>query len=189
MHNHLNGCTKLNGEYNYRAVDLKSTANLCGRLWLYERKIMYFLQSHNVVLWLRSMVWKYGWHRSERDVNWPSRLWDLTPLNYFLWGYVKLVAYADKSAKMYAFETNIARVIDDIRLKMLEKSSLKLHFWNALLKYQPQCPRCLKSLINVNAMNIKVFWLKFKFFVFNFRISNSVGLKKHEANVRGWNLV
>ncbi|GFW17776.1 DUF4817 domain-containing protein [Trichonephila clavipes] len=30
-------------------------------------------------------------------VNWPPRSCDLTPLDYFLWGYVKSLVYADKS--------------------------------------------------------------------------------------------
>ncbi|GFX56466.1 uncharacterized protein TNCV_74121 [Trichonephila clavipes] len=29
-------------------------------------------------------------------VNWPPRSCDLTPLDYFLWGYVKALVYADK---------------------------------------------------------------------------------------------
>ncbi|GFX22301.1 DUF4817 domain-containing protein [Trichonephila clavipes] len=29
-------------------------------------------------------------------VNWPPRSYDLTPLHYFLWGYVKSLVYADK---------------------------------------------------------------------------------------------
>ncbi|GFT75088.1 hypothetical protein TNCV_2244671 [Trichonephila clavipes] len=29
-------------------------------------------------------------------VNWPPRSCDLTPLDYFLWGYVKSLVYADK---------------------------------------------------------------------------------------------
>ncbi|GFX81209.1 DUF4817 domain-containing protein [Trichonephila clavipes] len=31
-----------------------------------------------------------------RPVNWPPRSCDLTPLDYFLWGYVKPLVYADK---------------------------------------------------------------------------------------------
>ncbi|GFW80017.1 transposase [Trichonephila clavipes] len=30
-------------------------------------------------------------------VNWPSKSCDLTPLDYFLWGYVKSLVYADKT--------------------------------------------------------------------------------------------
>ncbi|GFW47015.1 hypothetical protein TNCV_3486271 [Trichonephila clavipes] len=29
-------------------------------------------------------------------VNWPPRSCDLTPLDYFLWGYLKALVYADK---------------------------------------------------------------------------------------------
>ncbi|GFX99449.1 DUF4817 domain-containing protein [Trichonephila clavipes] len=29
-------------------------------------------------------------------VNWPPRSCDLTPLDYFMWGYVKSLVYADK---------------------------------------------------------------------------------------------
>ncbi|GFT34961.1 putative DD41D transposase [Trichonephila clavipes] len=31
-----------------------------------------------------------------RPVNWPPRSCDLTPRDYFLWGYVKSLVYADK---------------------------------------------------------------------------------------------
>ncbi|GFX54839.1 transposable element Tc3 transposase [Trichonephila clavipes] len=42
-------------------------------------------------------------------VNWPPRSCDLTPLDYFLWGYVK------------SSEDNIRRFIADIRPQILEK--------------------------------------------------------------------
>ncbi|GFU50998.1 transposable element Tc3 transposase [Trichonephila clavipes] len=56
-------------------------------------------------------------------VNWPPRSCDLTPLDYFLWGYVKSLVYADKPQTLYHLEDNIRRVIADIRPQMLEKSS------------------------------------------------------------------
>ena len=40
-------------------------------------------------------------------VNWPRRSSDLTPLDYFLWGYVKAHAYTDKPASIDALEANI----------------------------------------------------------------------------------
>ncbi|GFT80474.1 uncharacterized protein TNCV_5122121 [Trichonephila clavipes] len=55
-------------------------------------------------------------------VNWPPRSCDLTPLDYFLWGYVKSLAYADKPQMLDHLEDNIRRVIVDIRLQMLKKS-------------------------------------------------------------------
>ncbi|GFX51743.1 uncharacterized protein TNCV_5014451 [Trichonephila clavipes] len=47
-------------------------------------------------------------------VNWPPRSCDLTPLDYFLWGYVKSLVYADKPQTLDHLEDNIRRVIADI---------------------------------------------------------------------------
>ncbi|GFT12712.1 putative DD41D transposase [Trichonephila clavipes] len=54
-------------------------------------------------------------------VNWPPRSCDLTPLDYFLWGYVKSLVYADKPETLDHLEDSIRRVIADIRPQMLEK--------------------------------------------------------------------
>ncbi|GFW21190.1 transposable element Tc3 transposase [Trichonephila clavipes] len=54
-------------------------------------------------------------------VNWPPRSCDLTPLDYFLWGYVKSLVYADKPQTLDHLEDNIRHVIADIRPQMLEK--------------------------------------------------------------------
>ncbi|GFV36874.1 putative LOC100569746 [Trichonephila clavipes] len=54
-------------------------------------------------------------------VNWPPRSCDLTQLDYFLWGYVKSLVYADKPQTLDHLEDNIRRVIADIRPQMLEK--------------------------------------------------------------------
>ncbi|GFV17996.1 uncharacterized protein TNCV_168011 [Trichonephila clavipes] len=54
-------------------------------------------------------------------VNWPPRSCDLTPLDYFLWGYVKSLVYADKPQTLDHLEDNIRRVTADIRPQMLEK--------------------------------------------------------------------
>ncbi|GFX82927.1 DUF4817 domain-containing protein [Trichonephila clavipes] len=47
-------------------------------------------------------------------VNWPPRSCDLTPLDYFLWSYVKSLVYADKPQTLDHLEDNIRRVIADI---------------------------------------------------------------------------
>jgi len=54
-------------------------------------------------------------------VNWPPRSCDITPVDYFLWGYVKSKVYADKPQTLDALEVNIRRVIANIRPEMLEK--------------------------------------------------------------------
>ncbi|GFW93024.1 putative DD41D transposase [Trichonephila clavipes] len=44
-------------------------------------------------------------------VNWPPRSCDLTPLDYFLWGYVKSLVYADKPQTLDHLEDNIRRCL------------------------------------------------------------------------------
>ncbi|GFV13536.1 uncharacterized protein TNCV_67391 [Trichonephila clavipes] len=65
-------------------------------------------------------------------VNWPPRSCDLTPLDYFLWGYVKSLVYADKPQMLDHLEDNIRRVIVDIRPQMLEKV---IENWTSRLDY------------------------------------------------------
>ncbi|GFW49958.1 integrase catalytic domain-containing protein [Trichonephila clavipes] len=65
-------------------------------------------------------------------VNWPPRFCDLKPLDYFLWGYVKSLVYADKPQTLDHLEDNICRVIADIRPQMLEKV---IENWTSRLDY------------------------------------------------------
>ncbi|GFS57726.1 endothelin-converting enzyme homolog [Trichonephila clavipes] len=65
-------------------------------------------------------------------VNWPARSCDLTPLDYFLWGYVKSLVYADKPQTLDHLEDNTLRVIADIRPQMLEKV---IESWTSRLDY------------------------------------------------------
>ncbi|KZC09143.1 hypothetical protein WN55_00743 [Dufourea novaeangliae] len=51
-------------------------------------------------------------------VNWPPRSCDLTPLDCFLWGYVKDQVYADDPQSIEAFKTNIRRVIGEIQSQL-----------------------------------------------------------------------
>ncbi|GFU54196.1 uncharacterized protein TNCV_3618531 [Trichonephila clavipes] len=65
-------------------------------------------------------------------VNWPPRSCDLTPLDYFLWGYVKSLVYVYKPQTLDHLEDNIRRVIADIRPQMLEKV---IENWTPRLDY------------------------------------------------------
>ncbi|GFT56110.1 uncharacterized protein TNCV_4625941 [Trichonephila clavipes] len=62
-------------------------------------------------------------------VNWPPRSCDLTPIDYFLWGYAKSLVYADKPQTLDHLEDNIRRVI---RPQMLEKV---IENWTSRLDY------------------------------------------------------
>ncbi|GFT81425.1 transposable element Tc3 transposase [Trichonephila clavipes] len=65
-------------------------------------------------------------------VIWPPRSCDLTPLDYFLWRYVKSLVYADKPQTLHHLEDNMCRVIADIRPQMLEKV---IENWTSRLDY------------------------------------------------------
>ncbi|GFX24579.1 putative transposable element [Trichonephila clavipes] len=65
-------------------------------------------------------------------VNWPPRSCDLTRLDYFLWGDVKSLVYADKPQTLDHLEDTIRRVIADIRPHMLEKV---IENWTSRLNY------------------------------------------------------
>ncbi|GFV58830.1 uncharacterized protein TNCV_1673591 [Trichonephila clavipes] len=65
-------------------------------------------------------------------VNWLPRSCDLTPLDYFLWGYVRSLVYADKPQTLDHLEDNIRRLIANIRPQMLEKV---IENWTSRLDY------------------------------------------------------
>ncbi|GFW09143.1 putative LOC100569746 [Trichonephila clavipes] len=65
-------------------------------------------------------------------VNWPPRSCDFTPLDSFLWGYVKSLVYADTPQTLDHLEDNIRRVIADIWPQMLEKV---IENWTSRLDY------------------------------------------------------
>ncbi|GFX84889.1 putative LOC100569746 [Trichonephila clavipes] len=65
-------------------------------------------------------------------VNWPPRSCDLTPLDYFLWDYVKSLVYANKPQTLDHLVDNVRRVIADIRPQMLEKV---IENWTSRLDY------------------------------------------------------
>ncbi|GFX93510.1 DUF4817 domain-containing protein [Trichonephila clavipes] len=68
----------------------------------------------------------FGDHLISRfgPVNWQQ--------DYFLWGYVKSLVYADKPQTLDHLEDNIRRVIADIRPQMLEKV---IENWTSRLDY------------------------------------------------------
>ncbi|GFW00845.1 hypothetical protein TNCV_1760831 [Trichonephila clavipes] len=84
-------------------------------------------------------------------VNWPPRFCDLTPLDYFLWGYVKSLVYKDKRQTLDHLEDNIRRVITDIRPQMLEKL-IKRPDWTT--SKPAVAVICQKSYLKCNATRV-----------------------------------
>lgn len=54
------------------------------------------------------IISKYG------DINWPPRSCDMTPLDFFLWGYVKSKVYRSNPQNIQHLKDNIEEVINEI---------------------------------------------------------------------------
>jgi hypothetical protein len=54
------------------------------------------------------------------DVNWPPRSCDLTPLDYFLWGYVKSQVYKNNPQSIPELKDKIIRVIGEIEPQLCQ---------------------------------------------------------------------
>ncbi|GFX15139.1 uncharacterized protein TNCV_2708451 [Trichonephila clavipes] len=65
-------------------------------------------------------------------VNWPPRSCDLTPLDYFLWGYVKSLVYADKPQTLDHLEDKIRHVVPIYGHKCWKKV---IENWTSRLDY------------------------------------------------------
>ena len=63
---------------------------------------------------------KFGEHVISRNglVEWPPRLCDLTPLNFFLWGHIKSLVYVNKPATLDDLKDNIQREIANVPVAM-----------------------------------------------------------------------
>ena len=55
------------------------------------------------------------------DLLWPARSPDLAPCDFFLWGYLKSLVYADRPQTLIHLKNNIRRAITDIPVDMLER--------------------------------------------------------------------
>ena len=60
------------------------------------------------------------------DQNWPPRSCDLTPCDYFLWGYLKSHVYANKPRTVQELREEIQRFISYIDRQMCER--VIMHF-------------------------------------------------------------
>lgn len=64
-------------------------------------------------------------------VNWPSRSCDLTPLDFFFWGYVKSKVYANNPQTTDALKVNMTnanqQIQPDLCDKVIENCTSRLH--------------------------------------------------------------
>lgn len=79
--------------------------------------------SHTMNATMEVLQQKFGeWIISRKGfVNWPPRSCDLTPCDFFLWGYLKSLVYANKPATLDALEANIRDAIAGITPQILDR--------------------------------------------------------------------
>ncbi|GFY00956.1 DUF4817 domain-containing protein [Trichonephila clavipes] len=95
-----------------------------------RRRNMSYSSCHN--RFIERHVWCDRLISHFEPVNSPPRSCDLTPLDYFLWSYLKSLVYADKPQTLDHLEDNIRRVIANIRPQMLGKV---IENWTSRLDY------------------------------------------------------
>ena len=76
--------------------------------------------AHVIIALLKTKFDERGISRNG-PVNWPSRSCDLTPLDYFLWGYVKSLVYANKPTTFQTLRANIELEIAAIPVALCKK--------------------------------------------------------------------
>ena len=78
---------------------------------------------HTVRITMDLLGGQFGEHfiSGSASVNQPPRSYDLTPLDCFLWDYVKAHVYIDKLATIEALEDNIDAFIREILAEILER--------------------------------------------------------------------
>ena len=76
--------------------------------------------SHTARVTIDLLKSKFGESVISRNgrVEWPPRSYDLTPLDLFLWGHIKSLVYANKSATLDHLKDNIQREIANVLVEM-----------------------------------------------------------------------
>jgi hypothetical protein len=85
------------------------------------------------------------------DWNWPPRSCDLSPCDFFLWGFVKSCVYANKPQTIPELKAEIGRVIGEIEAQLCEnvienvvkRGSVPAESWGTFVGY------CFPQLIAV----------------------------------------
>lgn len=100
--------------------------NLLQNVPLEIRNNMWFMQdgapSHTygpVVAYLNG-AYQNNWMGKKGPINWPARSPDLTPLDYFLWGYIKEKVYVTPAANLEDLKARITAACRGISAEMLQ---------------------------------------------------------------------
>uniref|UniRef100_H3AR58 Tc1-like transposase DDE domain-containing protein n=1 Tax=Latimeria chalumnae TaxID=7897 RepID=H3AR58_LATCH len=78
---------------------------------------------------LLNAIFPEKWIARCGPIAWPPRSPDLSPLDYFLWGYVKTVVYLSKPQSLDELRARIMNAIHEITQQQLENVFNELENW------------------------------------------------------------
>ena len=69
------------------------------------------------------------WIGGDDPISWPPRSPDITPLDFFLWGYVKDIVYPTKVRDINDLQHRIIQAIDTVTIDMLARTRQEIEYW------------------------------------------------------------
>jgi len=69
-----------------------------------------------------------AWIGRGGPILWPPRSPDISPLDFFLWGYFKNIVYAEKIRNMQHLQERITSAIENVRRDMIQKTWQEIEF-------------------------------------------------------------
>ena len=69
-----------------------------------------------------------AWIGRGGPIPWPPRSPDLSPLDFFLWGYIKNIVYAEKIRNIQQLQNRITSAIKNVTRDMIQKTWQEIEF-------------------------------------------------------------
>ena len=69
-----------------------------------------------------------SWIRRDGPIPWPPRRPDLSPLDFFLWGYTKNIVFAEKIRNIQHLQERITSAIETVTRDMIQKTWQEIEF-------------------------------------------------------------
>ena len=68
------------------------------------------------------------WIGRDGPIPWPPRSFDITPLGFSLWGYVKNIVYRTKVRDISDLQQRIIEALDTVTVDMLARTWLEIEY-------------------------------------------------------------
>ena len=69
-----------------------------------------------------------AWIGRGGPIPWPPRRPGLSPLDYFLWGYIKNIVYAEKIRNIQHLQERMSTAIETVTRDMIQKTRKEIEF-------------------------------------------------------------